>query len=173
MTASGIFGFTRILLPDVILCLWISLAMYFFWRSLGEVNPSLMTALGFDICCALGVLTKGLVGASFRWRSFSLSVPHAEPSPSTSLASDYRSHWISHRRCSMAHPRRVKKSSPGRTRRDPLAGQCARIFVVLFRARTVRALFHAGARRIISIPCRCRSSGCCCLPLLLRGAFLR
>jgi len=62
-TASGIFGFTRILMPDVILCFWISLAMYFFWKSLGEANPSLMTALGFDVCCALGVLTKGLVGA--------------------------------------------------------------------------------------------------------------
>jgi len=63
LTASGIFGFTRILLPDVILCLWLSLAMFFFWKSLGETTPSLATALGFDICCALGVLTKGLVGA--------------------------------------------------------------------------------------------------------------
>jgi 4-amino-4-deoxy-L-arabinose transferase-like glycosyltransferase len=63
LTSSGIFGFTRILLPDVILCLWISLTMYFFWKSLGEVTPSLATALGFDICCALGVLTKGVVGA--------------------------------------------------------------------------------------------------------------
>jgi len=63
VTASGIFGFTRILMPDVILCLWISLAMRFFWKSLGEAKPSLATALGFDICCALGVLTKGLVGA--------------------------------------------------------------------------------------------------------------
>ena len=62
LTASGIFGFTRILMPDVILCLWISLAMYFFWRSLGETTPSLTTGLGFAICCALGVLTKGLVG---------------------------------------------------------------------------------------------------------------
>jgi 4-amino-4-deoxy-L-arabinose transferase-like glycosyltransferase len=63
LTASGIFGFTRILMPDVILCLWISLAMRFFWKSLGEAKPSLATALGFNICCALGVLTKGLVGA--------------------------------------------------------------------------------------------------------------
>jgi 4-amino-4-deoxy-L-arabinose transferase-like glycosyltransferase len=63
LTASGIFGFTRILLPDVILCLWISLAAYFFWKSLGEAKPSLATALGHDICCALAVLTKGLVGA--------------------------------------------------------------------------------------------------------------
>lgn len=62
VTASGIFGFTRILMPDVMLGLWISLAMYFFWKSLGESAPSLTNALGFAICCALGVLTKGLVG---------------------------------------------------------------------------------------------------------------
>jgi 4-amino-4-deoxy-L-arabinose transferase-like glycosyltransferase len=65
MTASGIFGFTRILLPDVILCLWLSLAMYFFWKSLEETLPSLSTALGFAACCALGVLTKGLLGLIF------------------------------------------------------------------------------------------------------------
>lgn len=65
LTASGIFGFTRILMPDVVLCLWLSLAMYFFWKSLGETKPSLTTALGFAICCALGVLTKGLVGVIF------------------------------------------------------------------------------------------------------------
>ncbi|HYK35434.1 ArnT family glycosyltransferase [Alloacidobacterium sp.] len=65
LTASGIFGFTRILMPDIVLCLWLSLATFFFWKSLGETKPSLVTALGFDICCALGVLTKGLVGAIF------------------------------------------------------------------------------------------------------------
>src|ERR1700754_1321252 len=36
LTASGIFGFTRILLPDVIVCLWITLAIFFFWKSLEE-----------------------------------------------------------------------------------------------------------------------------------------
>jgi 4-amino-4-deoxy-L-arabinose transferase-like glycosyltransferase len=30
LTASGIFGFTRILLADVLFCLWVSLAVYFF-----------------------------------------------------------------------------------------------------------------------------------------------
>ena len=65
LTASGIFGFTRILLPDVILCLWLSLAIYFFWKSFEEPMPSLATALGFAACCALAVLTKGLVGIVF------------------------------------------------------------------------------------------------------------
>lgn len=65
MTASGIFGFTRILLPDAILCLWLTLAVYFFWKSLEEPSPSLASACGFAACCALGVLTKGLVGIIF------------------------------------------------------------------------------------------------------------
>jgi 4-amino-4-deoxy-L-arabinose transferase-like glycosyltransferase len=65
MTASGIFGFTRILLPDVIVCLWVTLAIYFFWKSLDEDPPSLASACGFAACCALGVLTKGLIGLIF------------------------------------------------------------------------------------------------------------
>ncbi|WP_158752507.1 glycosyltransferase family 39 protein [Acidobacterium sp. S8] len=65
LTASGIFGFTRILLPDAILCLWLSLAIYFFWKSLEEPAPSLATAAGFAACCALAVLTKGLIGLGF------------------------------------------------------------------------------------------------------------
>jgi 4-amino-4-deoxy-L-arabinose transferase-like glycosyltransferase len=65
LTASGIFGFTRILLPDVILCLWLTLAILFFWNSLEESTPSLASAIGFAVCCALGMLTKGLVGVVF------------------------------------------------------------------------------------------------------------
>lgn len=65
LTSCGIFGFTRILLPDVILCLWLTLAVYFFWKSLEEAQPSLASAVGFAACCALGVLTKGLVGVVF------------------------------------------------------------------------------------------------------------
>lgn len=65
LTASGIFGFTRILLPDVVLCLWITLAIYFFWMSLEETPRSLASACGFAACCALGVLTKGLIGLLF------------------------------------------------------------------------------------------------------------
>lgn len=64
LTASGIFGFTRILMPDAMLCLWLTLAIYFFWKSLGE-EPSLKTAAGFAVCCALAVLTQGLIGVFF------------------------------------------------------------------------------------------------------------
>ncbi len=62
-TSFGLFIFTRILIPDAILCLWTTAAMLCFWRSLEE--PSLATAAGFAAACALNVLTKGLIGLVF------------------------------------------------------------------------------------------------------------
>ena len=63
MTSFGIFIYTHMLLPDVMVCLWTTLAIYFFWRSLEEDTPTLTSALGFAVACALNVLTKGLIGA--------------------------------------------------------------------------------------------------------------
>jgi 4-amino-4-deoxy-L-arabinose transferase-like glycosyltransferase len=65
LTSFGIFIYTRILIPDVIVCLWLSLAMLFFWISLEQPQPSRATAWGFAVACALGVLTKGLIGVVF------------------------------------------------------------------------------------------------------------
>jgi 4-amino-4-deoxy-L-arabinose transferase-like glycosyltransferase len=65
LTSFGIFIYTRILIPDVIVCLWLSLAMLFFWISLEQPQPSRATAFGFAAACALGVLTKGLIGVVF------------------------------------------------------------------------------------------------------------
>ncbi|MGI8770539.1 MAG: ArnT family glycosyltransferase [Acidobacteriaceae bacterium] len=64
-TSFGIFIFTRILIPDAIVCLWTTLALLFFWRSTEEQEPSHATAIGFAVCCALNVLTKGLIGIVF------------------------------------------------------------------------------------------------------------
>ncbi len=63
LTSFGIFIYTRILIPDVIVCLWISLSMLLFWMSLEQ--PSRATAWGFAAVCALNVLTKGLIGIVF------------------------------------------------------------------------------------------------------------
>ena len=174
LTASGIFGFTRILLPDVILCLWISLAMYFFWKSLDEITPRLMTALGFDICCALGVLTKGLVGAVIplaiilvylfvtrnlrhllRWH------PIAGPTGFLIVAAPW------HILAALRNPPLGVRAAESRVR-----ATCTDFCGSISSVNSSRAISR-GARRIISIPCRCRSSGCCCLPLSLRGASLR
>jgi hypothetical protein len=68
MTSFGIFIFDHLLLPDVMMCLWITLAIHFFWQSHDshqKDHPSLASALGFAAACALGVLTKGLIGVIF------------------------------------------------------------------------------------------------------------
>jgi 4-amino-4-deoxy-L-arabinose transferase-like glycosyltransferase len=69
LTSFGVFIFTRILIPDAMVCLWTTVAVAFFWFSLREglrrAGPSLVTALGFATACALNVLTKGLIGVVF------------------------------------------------------------------------------------------------------------
>src|SRR5580698_3742350 len=65
LTCFGVFIFTRILIPDILLCLFVTLALRFFWRTLSEDDPSLMDCAGIAGCCALAVLTKGLIGVLF------------------------------------------------------------------------------------------------------------
>jgi 4-amino-4-deoxy-L-arabinose transferase-like glycosyltransferase len=62
-TSIGLFLFTRILIPDVILTLTITLAMWAFLRSLEKPSrrwPRVMAA-----CIATGLLLKGLIAAVF------------------------------------------------------------------------------------------------------------
>ncbi|WP_433984309.1 ArnT family glycosyltransferase [Tunturiibacter empetritectus] len=100
LSSFGIFIFTRILLPDADVCLWLTLALFFYWATesdqsqLNEQDPALHdqrtpgnpsfaassrrmgTTLSthhasltlcwlFAACCALNVLTKGLIGIVF------------------------------------------------------------------------------------------------------------
>jgi Dolichyl-phosphate-mannose-protein mannosyltransferase len=60
ITSCGIFLFAHLLYPGLLLTLWLTLAMYFFWRSLR--HPSWQTAAGFGAACALGFLSIGLAG---------------------------------------------------------------------------------------------------------------
>ena len=64
-TSFGIFIFSHITIPDTLVCLWTTIAIACFWRSLDEERPSYASALGFAAACALGVLTKGLIGVVF------------------------------------------------------------------------------------------------------------
>ena len=65
LTSVGIYLFTRILIPEVLLALFLTLAFYFFLRAyLGELNPNLGYP-AFFACVALAVLTKGLIGMIF------------------------------------------------------------------------------------------------------------
>ena len=86
-TAAGVFLFTRILIPDVLLSLLIAAALYFFLTGLEPQSGAWRWYAGY-MCMALGVLTKGLIalafpgGAAFiylmvtgewrRWREFRL-----------------------------------------------------------------------------------------------------
>jgi 4-amino-4-deoxy-L-arabinose transferase-like glycosyltransferase len=73
LSSFGMFLFTRMLIPDAAVCLWITLAMYCLWRT--EERPLRSRVIshldcrvfcyGFALACALNVLTKGLIGVVF------------------------------------------------------------------------------------------------------------
>jgi len=65
VTSIGPYIFTRFLIPDVLVGLWLLLSYHFFLRSLAEETPSRLTCWGFAAACALNVLTKGLIGLVF------------------------------------------------------------------------------------------------------------
>jgi 4-amino-4-deoxy-L-arabinose transferase-like glycosyltransferase len=86
-TCAGVYLFTRVLIPDVLLSLLIAAAMYFFLTALEPEAAAWRWYAGYAMM-ALGVLTKGLIalvfpcGAAFffllitgewrRWREFRL-----------------------------------------------------------------------------------------------------
>jgi 4-amino-4-deoxy-L-arabinose transferase-like glycosyltransferase len=61
----GPYLFTRILIPDMLIPLWLTLGFYFFLRTLEEQPPSLASCWGLAVAVALDVLTKGLIGIVF------------------------------------------------------------------------------------------------------------
>jgi 4-amino-4-deoxy-L-arabinose transferase-like glycosyltransferase len=86
-TAAGVFLFTRVLIPDVLLSLLIAASLYFFLSALESPGQAWRWYAGYA-CMALGVLTKGLIALAFpggaavlylavtgewrRWREFRL-----------------------------------------------------------------------------------------------------
>ncbi|MFZ0479010.1 MAG: glycosyltransferase family 39 protein [Terriglobales bacterium] len=64
-TALGPFLFTRFLIPDVLVGLWLTLTFWFFLVSLEQPKPSRAACWGLAAVCALNVLTKGLIGLVF------------------------------------------------------------------------------------------------------------
>jgi 4-amino-4-deoxy-L-arabinose transferase-like glycosyltransferase len=63
LSSFGIFLFTRITIPDAMVCLFTTLALYAFYRT--EESPSRLYCTTFAAACALNVLTKGLIGVLF------------------------------------------------------------------------------------------------------------
>ena len=64
-TSIGPFLFTRFLIPEVLVALWLTLGFLCFLKSLEEERPSRWVCWGFAVTCALNVLTKGLIGLIF------------------------------------------------------------------------------------------------------------
>src|SRR3984893_4236712 len=65
ITAFGPYLFTRILIPDLLVGLWIGLGLYFFLQGWQEERPSIVSCWGLAATIALNVLTKGLIGLVF------------------------------------------------------------------------------------------------------------
>ena len=61
----GPYLFTRILIPDMLIPLWLTLGFDFFLRTLDEEPPSIASCWGLAATVALNVLTKGLIGIAF------------------------------------------------------------------------------------------------------------
>jgi len=64
-TALGPYLFTRFLIPDVLVGLWLTLTFWFFLMSLEQPKPTRLICWGLASVCALNVLTKGLIGLVF------------------------------------------------------------------------------------------------------------
>jgi 4-amino-4-deoxy-L-arabinose transferase-like glycosyltransferase len=64
-TSFGPYIFTRFLIPDLLVGLWLLVTFDFFLRSLDGERPSRASCWGIAIASALNVLTKGLIGLVF------------------------------------------------------------------------------------------------------------
>ena len=65
VTSFGVYLFTRFLIPDILVGLWLAIACGFFLQTLNQEEPSRTACWGLAIACALNVLTKGLIGLAF------------------------------------------------------------------------------------------------------------
>ena len=65
LATTGPYLFTRIMIPDVTVGLWIGIALYFFLDGWQSGNPTRISCWGIAAVIALNVLTKGLIGIVF------------------------------------------------------------------------------------------------------------
>src|ERR1700724_2271475 len=65
VTSFGPYLFTRILIPDLLVGLWIGLGLYFFLQGWQGQLPTVWSCLALAATVGLNVLTKGLIGLVF------------------------------------------------------------------------------------------------------------
>jgi 4-amino-4-deoxy-L-arabinose transferase-like glycosyltransferase len=64
-TAIGPYIYTRFLIPDIMVCFWLTITIHLFLKSLDQAQPSRLICWSIGIVTALNVLTKGLIGVVF------------------------------------------------------------------------------------------------------------
>ena len=64
-TSLGVFVFTRFLISDVLIAMFLTLGLYFFFQASEEEQPSRFLCWGFAVSVALNVLAKGLIAIAF------------------------------------------------------------------------------------------------------------
>ena len=67
-TSIGPYLYTRFFIPDILICLWMTLGVHLFLLALDRASSersSLLPSLGFGVVLALNLLTKGLIGLVF------------------------------------------------------------------------------------------------------------
>jgi 4-amino-4-deoxy-L-arabinose transferase-like glycosyltransferase len=64
-TGPGIYLFTRFLIPDALVALWLTAGLYFFLAGYERRMPTRLACWGLAATTALNVLTKGLIGLVF------------------------------------------------------------------------------------------------------------
>jgi 4-amino-4-deoxy-L-arabinose transferase-like glycosyltransferase len=61
----GPYIYTRILIPDILVALWLTIGLHCFLLTLEQPRPSRLACWGLAVATALNVLTKGLIGLIF------------------------------------------------------------------------------------------------------------
>lgn len=64
-TAPGIYIFTRFMIPDVWVVVWLTATLYLFLVAYEQEEPSRWVCWGLAVTVALNVLTKSLIGLAF------------------------------------------------------------------------------------------------------------
>ena len=65
LSSFGIFIFSRINIPDVLVCVLLTAALFAYFLTEREAQPRRLLCWAFAAACALDVLTKGLIGIVF------------------------------------------------------------------------------------------------------------
>ncbi len=94
-TGFGPFIYTRFMIPEMLVALWLAMGFDFFLMSFEQSErgeqASLLVCWGLAATMALNVLTKGLIGLVFPIGSnFSLSATHEKSSPPVAASSVFK-----------------------------------------------------------------------------------